>query len=91
MPSEWPLGNAAVFTPSPGYSPMVQLQNLGRNGADKQIDYILIRQKIASLDGIPGMKLDTIAILRPHYGGRAAFGCNRMRTHQLVLGNDGNI
>ena len=89
--AERPLSNAAVFTASPGYSPMVQLQNLGRNGVDKQIDDILIRQKVASLDGIPGMKLDTVAILRPHYGGSAALGRNRMGTHQLILGNDGNV
>ena len=89
--AEWPLRDAAVFAARPGYSPVIQLQYFRRHGADEQIHDILIRQKIASFDGIPGMKLDAVAILRPHHRGRAAFGCDRMGAHQLVFGNDGNI
>ena len=83
-----PLVDAAVGISGPRDPPMIQQQNLLRRGMDKTVDDILVGQEVGSLYRVPGMELERIAFVGAQHGRGAAFGADRMGTHELDLGDD---
>ncbi len=86
-----PLGDAAVFAARPGDAPVVELQDFRGHGVDKQVDHVLIGEKIAAFDRVPGVQFETVAVFGTHHGGGAAFGCDGVGAHHLVFGDHGNV
>ncbi|OPZ76564.1 MAG: hypothetical protein BWY77_01874 [bacterium ADurb.Bin431] len=89
--AEGALGDAAVLAAGPGNAPVVELEDFAGHGVDKAVHHILIGEKVAPLDGIPGVQLEAVAILGAHHRGGAALGRDRVGAHHLVLGDHRNV
>jgi hypothetical protein len=78
-------------SPRPGNTPVVELYNLVGHLVDKTVNHVLVGQKIAAFDGIPGMELKAVAFLRTEHRRRAALRANRVGTHELNLRNETDV
>jgi len=61
------------------------------DGLDEPAHDILVGQEVGTLDRVPGVELEGIALLGAEHRGRAPLGAHRVRPHQLDFRHDADV
>ena len=70
---------------------MLEKPDFVGRGLDEALDYILVGEKVRTLDCVPLVQIEVVAFLRAHDRGGSAFGTDRVRAHDMHLGDDSNV
>ena len=89
--AERSLIDPAVGVPRPGDAPVVELPDLLRHLLDEAADDVLVGQEVGALDRVPGVQLEAVSLVGPEDRRGAALGADRVRAHQLHLGDDADV
>src|SRR6201988_1765997 len=81
--------NSSVWVATERATPVFELVGLTWCFLDEKFDRVLVRQKIASLYGVKGVRVK--AIIFPCYSGHSAFSGHRVAAHGIHFRNDSHI
>src|SRR5439155_26427089 len=84
-PAEGPHGDAAVGLTAPRAAPALELDDLAGRLGHERLDRILVRQVVASADGVEGVKV--WAVVGPEGRAGTSFGRLRVTAHRIDLGD----